>query len=108
MKDKGIWSISDAGQAAHAELPDPEAFYKCACKLYAEWKAAQPDADGSAPAVMSATSAFEDVGNKAKAASVTFEETEEQAWAEVSQHLRAMNPYDFQDLVADLLPCRTT
>jgi restriction system protein len=103
VKDKGVWSITDAGQAAHAELPDPEAFYKRACKLYAEWKAAQPDAESSAAAATSATSAVEDVGNNAKAVSVTFEEAEEQAWAEVSQYLRAMNPYDFQDLVADLL-----
>jgi Virulence protein RhuM family/Mrr N-terminal domain len=51
VKDKGIWTITDAGQAAHAELPDPEAFYKRACKLYAEWRAAQPDAEGSAAAV---------------------------------------------------------
>ncbi|MFX7140651.1 restriction endonuclease, partial [Acinetobacter baumannii] len=34
---------------------------------------------------------------------MTFEEAEEQAWAEISHYLRAMNPYDFQDLVADLL-----
>lgn len=33
VKDKGIWTITDAGQAAHAALPDPEAFYKRACKL---------------------------------------------------------------------------
>ncbi|CAH0239201.1 Mrr restriction system protein [Stenotrophomonas lactitubi] len=103
VKDKGIWSITDAGQAAHAELSDPEAFYKRACKLYAEWKAAQPDAEGSATAAVSAASAAEAIGNHAQAASVTFEEAEEQAWAEVSHYLRAMNPYDFQDLVADLL-----
>lgn len=103
VKDKGIWSITDEGRAAHAQLTDPEAFYKRACKLYAEWKAAQPDADGSAAAVASAASAAEDVDSNAKAVSVTFEEAEEQAWAEVSQYLRAMNPYDFQDLVADLL-----
>lgn len=103
VKDKGVWSITDTGQAAHAELPDPEAFYKRACKLYAEWKAAQPDAEGGTAAATSATSAPEDVGNNAKAVIVTFEVAEEQAWAEVSQYLRAMNPYDFQDLVADLL-----
>lgn len=103
MKDKGIWFITDTGQAAHAELSDPEAFYKRACKLYAEWKAAQPDAEGSATAVVPAASAAEDVSNHAKAASVTFEEAEEQAWTEISYYLRAMNPYDFQDLVADLL-----
>ncbi|RVT53821.1 restriction endonuclease [Rubrivivax albus] len=102
VKDKGIWTITDAGQAAHAEYPDPEAFYKRACKLYAEWKAAQPDAEGSALA-SPATSAEEEANSNAKAVSVTFEEAEEQAWAEISQYLRAMNPYDFQDLVADLL-----
>lgn len=35
--------------------------------------------------------------------SVTFDEAEEQAWADISTYLRAMNPYEFQDLVADLL-----
>ena len=34
---------------------------------------------------------------------MTYEEAEEQAWAEISAYLRAMNPYEFQDLVADLL-----
>lgn len=103
VKDKGIWTITDAGQAAHAELPDPEVFYKRACKLYDEWKAAQPDAEGIATEVASSVSVVDVVDNNAKAASVTFEEAEEQAWAEASQFLRAMNPYDFQDLVADLL-----
>jgi restriction system protein len=102
VKDKGIWSITDEGQTAHAELTDPEAFYKRACKLYAEWKAAQPDAEGSMAAAAT-MSVAEDVDSNAKAASVTFEEAEEQAWAEISQYLRAMNPYDFQDLVADVL-----
>ncbi|WP_396270329.1 restriction endonuclease [Ideonella sp.] len=104
LKDKGVWSITDEGRAAHAELPDPEAFYKRACKLYAEWKAAQPDAEGGAAAAASAASTVaEEVDNNAKSVSVTFEEAEEQAWAEISQYLRSMNPYDFQDLVADLL-----
>jgi restriction system protein len=103
VKDKGIWSITDEGRAAHVELTDPEAFYKRACKLYAEWKAAQPDAETSAMTGVSVANLIEDVENTAKAVSVTFEESEEQAWAEISQYMRAMNPYDFQDLVADLL-----
>ncbi|OYU42370.1 MAG: restriction endonuclease [Burkholderiales bacterium PBB4] len=103
LKDKGVWSITDAGQSAHADLTDPEAFYKRACKLYAEWKAAQPDAESIPSAVSTAAGVVEEIEGNAKAASVTFEEAEEQAWAEVSQYLRAMNPYDFQDLVADLL-----
>jgi restriction system protein len=45
----------------------------------------------------------ETVDTSAKAVSVTFDEAEEQAWMEISIYLRAMNPYEFQDLVADLL-----
>ena len=103
VKDKGIWSITEEGRAAHADLTDPEAFYKRACKLYAEWKAAQPDAETSTAKGISLDNSIEDVENTAKAVSVTFEESEEQAWSEISQYMRAMNPYDFQDLVADLL-----
>lgn len=101
LKDKGIWTITEEGLKAHAELPDPEAFYRKACKLYAEWKAAQPDAE--VDAAEEAGIGTEESDTTAKAVSVTYEEAEEQAWAEISAYLRAMNPYDFQDLVADLL-----
>jgi len=102
MKDKGVWSITDEGRKAHAELADPEAFYRRACKLYAEWRSSQPDADPvNLPGNDNADAVEQD--NSAKAVSITFEEAEEHAWAEISQYLRAMNPYDFQDLVADLL-----
>lgn len=101
VKDKGIWTITEEGRKAHLELPDPEAFYRQACKLYAEWRAAQPDAE---PVAAIGTSAgAEEPDTTAKSVSVTYEEAEEQAWAEISAYLRAMNPYDFQDLVADLL-----
>ena len=101
LKDKGIWSITEEGRKAFAELPDPEAFYRRACKLYAEWKAAQPDADVGATGGTDA--GVDGSDTTAKAVSVTYEEAEEQAWAEISAYLRAINPYDFQDLVADLL-----
>lgn len=102
MKDKGVWSITDEGRKAHAELADPEAFYRRACKLYAEWRSSQPDADPvNLPGNDNADAVEQD--NSAKAVSITFEEAEEHVWAEISQYLRAMNPYDFQDLVADLL-----
>lgn len=100
VKDKGIWSITDEGRKAHAELPDPEAFYRRACKLYAEWKAARPDAEVGTP---TASAEIEETDTTAKAVSVTYEVAEEQAWAEISAYLRTMNPYEFQDLVADLL-----
>jgi restriction system protein len=99
LKDKGVWTITDEGKKAYAALPDPEAFYRRACKLYAEWKAAQPAAD--VPAANGATDEVTEITSKA--VSVTFEEAEEQAWSEISSYLRGMNPYDFQDLVADLL-----
>lgn len=106
MKDKGIWNITDEGRKAYAELNDPEAFYRRACKLYAEWRAAQPDAEPAA-AVESAGADGLAHENSSKAVSITFEEAEEHAWVEISQYLRAMNPYDFQDLVADLLRAMT-
>jgi restriction system protein len=36
-------------------------------------------------------------------ASITFEQAEEQAWNEIESYLRAMPPYELQDLVSDLL-----
>jgi restriction system protein len=41
--------------------------------------------------------------NSAKAVRISFDEVEEHAWVEISAYLRAMKPYDLQDLVADLL-----
>lgn len=101
LKEKGVWSVTEEGRVAYKELLDPEDFYKRACKLYAEWKAAQPD--GEVPQPGSPPLGPVEEQSNAKAASVTFEQAEEQAWAEISQYLRAMPPYEFQDLVADLL-----
>ena len=103
VNDKGIWSITGEGRAVRAKLTDPEVFCKRACKLCADWKAAPPHAETSVAAGAAVAASVADVENTAKAVSVTFEELEEQAWAEISQYLRAMNPYDSQELVADLL-----
>lgn len=100
VKDKGIWTITEEGRKAHAELTDPEIFYRKAVKLYNEWRAAQPDAE---PAPIAADTDAPEADSTAKAVSITFEKAEEQAWDEISQYLRNMPPYDFQDLVADLL-----
>ncbi len=95
-KAKGRWTITEAGKEASASYPDPEAFYKRAVRLYYEWKATQPDAEPDA------AEEPEDQSS-GKAARITFEEAEEQAWVEIEQYLRGMKPYDFQDLVAALL-----
>jgi restriction system protein len=91
-KAKGRWSITEAGRQAYQKLTDPEDFYRQAVKLYAEWKKQQPEPPEEPEEV--------EVG---KDISITFEQAEEQAWAEIEKYLRTMNPYDFQDLVAALL-----
>lgn len=106
IKDKGTWSVTDEGRQALEDHPEPEAFYRRAVKLYSEWKASQPNADSSESVTNVLKPTDEIAANldtSAKAVSVTFDEAEEQAWSEISTYLRAMNPYEFQDLVADLL-----
>jgi restriction system protein len=106
VKDKGTWSVTDEGKQALQQYSDPEAFYRRAVKLYAEWKASQPNADASdtvSSTIKPPDEIAETLDTSAKAVSVTFDEAEEQAWSEISAYLRAMNPYEFQDLVADLL-----
>jgi restriction system protein len=96
QKAKGRWSITDAGREAYSTLVDPEAFYRQAIKLYNQWKASRPDATPE-------TEDETEDNTSGKAASITFEQAEEQAWLEIEQYLRQMQPYDFQDLVASLL-----
>ena len=97
-KNKGIWSITDAGAKAFNDYPDPEKFYREAIRLYRVWKVST--------ATTQEAESLEELSpaETAKAeASVTFEEAEEQAWNEIETRLRAMPPYEMQDLVADLL-----
>ena len=106
IKEKGTWSVTDEGRQALVTFPEPDAFYRRAVKLYAEWKASQPNADTSdtvTDVFKPADEISDDLDTSAKAVSVTFDEAEEQAWSEISTYLRAMNPFEFQDLVADLL-----
>jgi restriction system protein len=96
QKMKGRWIVTEAGKTAYSKYLDPEAFYKQAVKSYHEWKSSRPESEPDT------TEEPEDKPS-GKAASITFEEAEEQAWFEIEQYLRAMKPYDFQDLVASLL-----
>jgi restriction system protein len=89
LKHKGKWTLTDAGVQAYKTFPDPEKFYREAIRLYVEWKASQPVDDPGTAAESSTT--------------ITFEQADEQAWTEIEKYLLAMNPYDFQHLVADLL-----
>ncbi len=98
LKQNGTWSITEAGAQAYRTITDPEAFYKEAVRLYRAWKATRP---GEAAIPAAEASADEDTAEES--ATITFEEAEEQAWAEIERHLQTMKPFDFQYLVSDLL-----
>jgi restriction system protein len=96
LKQKGRWLITEEGKKAYASFTEPEAFYRRAVELYRDWKASQPGAEAD-------TEEEVDDRTSGKVASITFEQAEEQAWREIEQYLREMNPFDFQELVAALL-----
>lgn len=93
IKQKGVWSVTEQGVAALNAHIDPEKFYREAGRLYKKWKKAQP------------TEQDEDVPEEGaeKSAAITLEQAEEWAWQEIENYLAAMNPYDFQTLVGELL-----
>jgi restriction system protein len=91
IKSKGRWILTEDGKSAYEQFKDPDTLAKRASELYRQWKAGQPETipEGEESAAASATT--------------TLEEAEELAWAEIEEHLRSMNPYDLQALVAALL-----
>lgn len=97
-KNKGTWAVTSEGQAAMALHKDGEAFYKEAVKLYHQWKAANSAAGVALPAEDALELLDDD-----QSAAVTFDQAEEQAWTEIEGHLAAIDPFEFQELVADLL-----
>jgi len=70
---------------------------RAAVTLYREWKQARPSEATDAASVEIAHDEDE------IAATSTLEEAEEAAWADISDHLRGLSPYEFQDLVAALI-----
>jgi len=99
VKHKGMWTVTAAGRQAYTQHTSPEAFHKEAARLYWLWKkaqgAAQPGEASAAPGVPS--------DEVERSTSITFEQAEEQAWGEIEAHVAAMDPYEVQKLVADLL-----
>jgi len=87
-KDKGQWFLTDPGRKAFEKFTDPELFMREAGRLYREWASEQPSEVEEAAVADAAT---------------TLEEAEEAAWSEIEEFIGAMNPYDFQDLVAGLI-----
>ena len=94
VKSKGRWFITDEGKQAYRNFPDPEKLYRETSRLYHLWKKSRPAEEGIDD---------EDAAESPKIG-MTLDEVEELA-REKSQRrtLEALNPYEFQDLVADLL-----
>ncbi len=99
LKDRGVWTVTDAGRSAMSDYPESEAFYREAIRLYRAWRdaAAPEEIDETSESVDQAE--IESTGD----ARITYEQAEEQAWAEIESHIRTMLPYEFQEMVADLL-----
>lgn len=97
-KDRGVWEVTEAGQQAFNEFKDPEAFYREAVRLYAVWKSARDALTATDPLPADA-----EIGDAAESLSVTYEQAEEQAWAQIEAYLKTADPFEFQDIVADLL-----
>lgn len=91
-KQKGVWYITDEGKAAYSQFPDPEAFMREAIRLYRKWAKEQPQPEPD----------VEDSADEPDAGT-TLEEAQEAARSNIEAHLLAMNPYEFQDLIASLL-----
>ena len=92
VKNKGRWFITEDGQKAYKKYQDPEEFYKEAVRLYHIWKQSRVEKEGPVTDE-----------NQVQKLSLTVEEAEEKAWEQIQLFLQNMNPYEFQDLIADLL-----
>ena len=98
LKTKGMWSVTDMGRKAYGQFTDPAEFYREANRLYRVWKDSQPEQEPvKGDEAVIETEVLEHGLGRA------FEESEESAWQEIERFLQNMQPYDFQELVADLL-----
>uniref|UniRef100_UPI0035CC37F1 restriction endonuclease n=1 Tax=uncultured Sphingomonas sp. TaxID=158754 RepID=UPI0035CC37F1 len=99
QKSNGVWTITEDGVKAYKAFPNPEAFYKEACRLYSKWKNGR---DAALALPVSGVDA-ETIEEAAEKLSVTVEAAQDHAWAEISAFLHASDPFEFQEMVADLL-----
>lgn len=102
IKDDGLWTLTEEGANALRLYKDPLAFHKMAAQLYRQWykqhKGLQPGHQNAG-----STDAEDIEEESEKSVSVSYEEAREQAQETIDAFLHAMDPYDFQKLVAELL-----
>lgn len=102
IKESGIWTLTEKGEEALELYSDPLEFHNKAAQLYQQWrkhhKMLQDDA------LMPGAEDTEEAEDESeKSVNVSYEEAKEQAQEKIDAFLHAMDAYDFQRLVADLL-----
>lgn len=98
-KQDGLWHLTPEGETAR-QLPAKEMLDQ-ASKAYRKWKASE----GNKPlkgAFENVVAPIDDIPEVVEA-SFVFEQAEGDARSEIEQHVKALGPYDFQNLVAALL-----
>lgn len=72
-------------------MTDPEAFCREAVRLHHVWKKGQKGTDQELTDLPTQSEVNDAVE---KSSRITFEQAEEQAWAEIEVHIGTMNPYE--------------
>lgn len=96
IKKRGTWSITPEGEDALKFGPDK--MHDSARELYVKWYKGKTNDD-----VSQGSASQDDDNDASKEAIIELETLEEKATEGIREHLKAKNPYEFQDMVAALL-----
>ena len=101
IKNDGIWTLTGEGAKALKLYKDPLEFHKKAAQVYQCWLKEHKKSKTGLDSPIAEESDLEDESDKS--VSVSYEEAKEQAQEKIDTFLHAMDAYDFQRLVAELL-----
>lgn len=101
IKNDGIWTLIGEGAKALKLYKDPSEFHKKAAQIYQCWLKEHKKSKTGLDSPIAEESDREDESDKS--VSVSYEEAKEQAQEKIDTFLHAMDAYDFQRLVAELL-----
>lgn len=101
IKNDGIWTLTGEGAKALKLYKDPLEFHKKAAQIYQCWLKDHKKNKTGLDSPIAEESDLEDESDKS--VSVSYEEAKEQAQEKIDTFLHAMDAYDFQRLVAELL-----
>ena len=103
IKDGGMWTLTSMGAEALKKYKNPEVFYQEASRRYRLWHKQHKGATVGSCAVDEPEDGLEGEEQIERSVSVSYEEAKEQAQEQIDSFLHAMEPYEFQSLVSDLL-----